>query len=459
MPFNLDPEDLPLTGIAHQDRDRLTFGIELQFALATLATGQEDPSPEDGRTVFGIFDKEVDNNSKDRETEIAKSVLIHVAKTLTDASIKSVEARETDSVCEDDVTAWLVKNNPTVDGPETDTPYNWHSIEVISPAFYTSSVALDTVKSACETLVNTYRLSCTRSAGMHVRVGRGEKNHVFKTLRNLYATIWTFEPQIKQIHPYHRHENNYNSMNLRNHNGMFRNEYLEEDISAAEAVQGLNSILNSLNTAELGSLVVSDSRNAYDMSGITLNLTAENHDKKKKDTVEFKQHESTLNPIRVENWTRLCIGLFEFADTVQLEVLAPFLRRHINKPPEDFTIGQVLTSVGLPYLADFFEKQVADQKPKDAEMREAEKLDMKDASDLDEDGLDDEATVARQLREERLASVSQLNVQALDEYECLSDSSDHEMAEATNEPHWTSKYYQFMTGGLITLGVAATTFS
>ena len=290
MPFNLSPEELPLADIAHQDRDRLTFGIEFEFAIATLEKEQDDPSLEDGLSVFGV------SNESDDEDSREFSVLTHIAKTLTDAGIKSVEGFETDSVDEDDVTLWIVKNDHSVHGPEKKNPYTWYSIEVITPAFYFSADAINTVKSVCEILTNSYRLNCNPTSGMHVHVGRGEKSFAFETLRSLYSTLWTFEPQIKQIHPYYRHETETYSVNLRNDNSIFE-ENIEGDLSPVEVVKGLDSILNSQDTGNLGSLVVGEGRNTYNILGILLNLEEE---KKKKDTVEFRQHESTLNPIRVE---------------------------------------------------------------------------------------------------------------------------------------------------------------
>ena len=52
--FTLHTEDLPLAGIAHQDRERLTFGVEFEFAIAVLKNGVKDPSPKDGRTLVNF---------------------------------------------------------------------------------------------------------------------------------------------------------------------------------------------------------------------------------------------------------------------------------------------------------------------------------------------------------------------------------------------------------------------
>lgn len=78
-------------------------------------------------------------------------------------------------------------------------------------------------------------------------------------------------------------------------------------------------------------------------------------EKKNKKTIEFKQHESTLGAERVSNWIRFCVGACEFADTVELKKLMPFLERHVDGV-EGFGIGQVIAALGMLLdLAEFYD--------------------------------------------------------------------------------------------------------
>jgi hypothetical protein len=56
---------------------------------------------------------------------------------------------------------------------------------------------------------------------MHIHVGNSQKGFTFDTL-NLYALLWTFEPQIQEIHPLHRTENNTFYQNLRTNSTVAR---------------------------------------------------------------------------------------------------------------------------------------------------------------------------------------------------------------------------------------------
>jgi hypothetical protein len=369
--FKLSPEDLPLTGAAKKDRDRLTFGVEFEFALAMLTDGNEDPSPEDGRIVVGI--NEGADNDPNPFLASQNSAIRHVAETLTGAGIKSEPVvNGATSYKPDDPKVWLVKSDVSIVGPDTAEAdmYTWFTIEITTPPFYFSSQALDIVKQVCEILTTTYRINCNQTAGVHVHVGNATKGFSFDILSNLYAMLWTFEPQISEIHPYHRTEDNYYCASFRKASQLAEQIGSREPMDVAEI--GLDIQLDFQIMRELGEAVDPDvGRMAYNMENIMVFLGgfATNPTK---NTIEFRQHESTLDPERSTNWARFCVGCLEFADTVPQDALEKFLKKHIRDSPTDFNIGQVLTALGMPYLAAWFTQKVAEQKVKDKAMKKAE---------------------------------------------------------------------------------------
>jgi len=370
--FRLGPEDLPLTGVTPRDRDRLTFGVEFEFVLATLKAGNEDPTPEDGRVVVGIDSAEKNSNSDSARENAA---IRHVAEILAAAGVNSEPVVDHDeSYKPADPEAWLVKTDISIDSPEDPEAdmYTWFAIEITTPPYYFSSRALDKVKQVCEILTSTYRLNCNRTAGVHVHVGNNKQGFSFDTLKNLFAILWTFEPQICDIHPYHRTEDNLYCSNMRT------NSYLAlQQVGPGEpayiAERGLEIILNYRTMKELGEGVGGHEYGAmaYNMDNVLAILTGATVDTTK-NTIEFRQHESTLDPERATNWARFCVGCLEFADTVPREALEKFLKKHILDSPTDFTIGQVLTALGMPYLAPFYTQKVAEQRIKDEAMKKAE---------------------------------------------------------------------------------------
>jgi hypothetical protein len=266
--FNPSLEDLPLTGVTPKDRDRLTFGVEFEFSLAMLTDGNEDPSPEDDRIVVDINKgKDCDPNSLLASENCA---IRHVAEILTGAGIKSEPVLNgVTSYKPDDPKVWLVKSDISIAGPDKAEAalYTWFTIEITTPPYYFSSQALDTVKQVCEILTATYRINCNETAGVHVHVGNSRQGFSFETLKNLYAILWTFEPQIGEIHPYHRTEDNLFCLNIRT------DSYLLQQIDAGTptyiAERGLDIIVNYRTMKELGAGVKVDcGRMAYSMDNI-----------------------------------------------------------------------------------------------------------------------------------------------------------------------------------------------
>jgi hypothetical protein len=74
-------------------------------------------------------------------------------------------------------------------------------------------------------------------------------------------------------------------------------------------------------------------------------------------TIEFRQHESTLEPTRVANWIRLCVGIVEFIDSeVSDEELKSFCWAHIEANKGEYSVRQFLKDVGLPISSEYYEK-------------------------------------------------------------------------------------------------------
>ncbi|KAF4627696.1 hypothetical protein G7Y89_g10459 [Cudoniella acicularis] len=371
--FGLGLEDLPLQALRDalvKDRETLTFGVEIKGAFATLDDCKADPHPDDPRNVLGITGREHNFMG------IISSAYAHVRKTLSEAGMLCQTSRSglpfDWSPVENNL--WVVKGDGSIlppDGPtrQTDeevkqTPFWFVGIEINSPAYRFSPDTLDNVKKTCEVLRNTYRISCNRSCGLHVHVGNGDKGLSFRMTRNLYATLWEFEPQILEIHPFHRHENPYVRQ--------FRvDSQMAVNLKKCNMNQpkiGLNYLLYWTHSfTELGGRVMAApniAKMAYNTSNL-LDGMEEFHVADCKKTIEFRQHKSTLDPPRVMNWIRFCVGIVEFAGAVDDKVLAEFLQRHIDHTPGEFSIGKVLTALDMPDISNYYKNNVIWQREKD----------------------------------------------------------------------------------------------
>lgn len=94
-------------------------------------------------------------------------------------------------------------------------------------------------------------------------------------------------------------------------------------------------------------------RMAYDLDNLIQRLDS---NYKAKMTIEFRQHEGTLDSERVAHWVNVCVGLVEFADTVDSDLLESFLHRHIDDN-EEYNVIDLLRAIAQPAAADFYEKK------------------------------------------------------------------------------------------------------
>ncbi|KAH9218447.1 putative amidoligase, partial [Leptodontidium sp. 2 PMI_412] len=181
-------------------QDNLTFGLELEFAIAYIPPNGQNPNPKDPRQVTGIV-------TGPRKTWIA-NLRKHVATTLRSAGISAVA----NSPYSDDPTRgtepfWSVKHDDTIKGPQLEG-HLFLPIEINSPPFYFGSdEPFREIETVCKVMKENYIISCNRSCGVHVHVGNGLQGFRYEAMQNLLAIIWTFEPQIETVHPLHRVNN------------------------------------------------------------------------------------------------------------------------------------------------------------------------------------------------------------------------------------------------------------
>lgn len=78
---------------------------------------------------------------------------------------------------------------------------------------------------------------------------------------------------------------------------------------------------------------------------------------KTKVTLEFRQHEGTVDGARTISWVQTVVGLFEFADDCDKVFMVAFVMEHAEL--EDggkklYEIEDLLRDIGLEELADFY---------------------------------------------------------------------------------------------------------
>ena len=182
------------------------------------------------------------------------------------------------------------------------------------------------------------------------------------------AMIWTFERWIEKIHPPRRRGLKSEYCHGMEGSPLFTLVLTPERRTTGNQMQdGLDVVYKTSDddSSSLLALFENDlSRGAY-----SLRCLDPENDFGFKKTVEFRQHEGTIDGVQIASWIRVCVGLVEFADTVDDKFLEWFCRAHVRDEVEDYSIGMFLNAVGLPIEAVYYSTLVDARKVEEEEQR------------------------------------------------------------------------------------------
>lgn len=357
----------------------LTFGVELEFCLATLPEGTRDPEPHDPRQVYNISNaiavnsyleshKHLDPIVQSYYMERIQNDIVqkHLAETLISAGFLVVTDANLRRQHEEALLggskvlqykSWHVTTDGSIRVPGEDgTPgvkdYKWCRIEVISPVLIFSPQAIRQVQKVCKLIHRKYRTLTNEWCGLHVHVGQGSDGLPDYAIKNLAALIWTFEDRLDLLHPLYR-TNDAACNSLYNSAPLSTELNFETDKPLLVRDQ-LERILEC-KTGDQVIELVNDECPTYGFAYNFWNLRSEFYWCSKK-TIEFRQHEGTLDAKRAENWMKVCVRLVEFALQSQPVWMEGFLRSVVDD--EKYTVEDMLLSIGLPRQAKYYGRAI-----------------------------------------------------------------------------------------------------
>ncbi|KAF7923684.1 uncharacterized protein EAE98_007502 [Botrytis deweyae] len=296
----------------------LTFGLELEFILATVDEGKPDPHPKDPREVDG--------------KKLSSTFVIdqEIGKKLRAVGIPAIVEEEKPTK-EEYKTCWVMKSDITVgddeDGPgkvtqEWNELYTKNGMEISSPPYYYTKPAKDAITKVLKTIRENYRVCVDGTAGLHVHVGNSYNGLQFPILKHLLAIAHTYEPLLMLIFPSERVSDNpwcpplFNSRLTKKHPDLTRAEVLENILGYTDNESLLYDFGESLGSGRLG----------FNLVGLATPYKNEQR------TIEFRHHHGSLDPEAILNWIHVCIKLVEKACFAKSDELSTQLRQDIAKP-------------------------------------------------------------------------------------------------------------------------------
>ncbi|TGO40963.1 hypothetical protein BHYA_0028g00040 [Botrytis hyacinthi] len=347
---------------------RLTFGVELEFLLATVPKDGENPHPSDPR--------EVDPRILADENSINYDIERKLEEVSIPATVRQSDYGNSKEVAAATATNWILKTDITV-GPGVQSPsignHCQYGMEITSPPYYYDAATRKTVETVVKMLRNNYLVRVNESTGLHVHIGNGYHGFKWPILRNFMAIAWTYERQIFLMIPEARVSNDYcrsiydESPLGKKNPGLTRLEFLNRILSLTDNVQV---------TGELGRKCV----------GFNIrNLKPPFRSDFGKRTIEFRQHPGNLDSESILHWVHICVKLVEKACLIKNEEeLFEQLRTDVEKPVgfghnNNVTTVDYLMWLGCPSQAYYYGKQLifdkvrVEKRIRDAAEKEAKK--------------------------------------------------------------------------------------
>ncbi|KAL3426077.1 hypothetical protein PVAG01_02868 [Phlyctema vagabunda] len=349
-----EASDTPTAASSSESRKPLTFGVELEFLLATLLDDAEDPHPSDPRTPYGI------SNEKPFSEAGYTKIQRHIARTLNEAGFDAITADQGSESSLQLLSKWVVTSDSSL--CMVDTKYAWYAVELNSPAYYTCPESILIVQKVCALLKKTYRINHNNSSGLHVHVGDGFAGFSDTVTQNVAAMSWAFEDLLDQMHPKSRIDGNEMCPSTldgsRMTDALLNEKIVQRNLNGAFDPaemrklkhEGIARIFAAPGIYQLSLLLVPcyGGRSSASLRNLTTNDTLE-RDRK---TIEFRKHQGTLRPERVAHWIRFCVGLVDFA----MEIPRPRLVEFVTSKIDDsgFGLVELLNSIGLPLQARYY---------------------------------------------------------------------------------------------------------
>lgn len=324
-----------------------TFGIEVEYLVPFLYTGDKDPQPKDRRTIDRTPRPTNDFNAYEGIV-IDNLVYDRVRKTLRDVGLPAAVMPEQpvgalpsqwepvcdESLVEDDEMAELYDNC-------------FIPLEIRSPVLNADRAGFRSTRLAIDALVSKHRLLITDTCGYHVHVGRGTEGFSLPALKNIAAFLWVFGPQLGTLHPRHRHTIGYASSMREKSNISRHAEDLRKGIRKIYAAKTARRLVYLIHWTDPDEKFESDDVFIRNMAYNFVNIV---HAEGKK-TIEFRQFCSTTDSLHIKMWAEVCVGIVmacsERSEIEWSTFLYDAAAKEESKSKEVMNIAQLLSRFGL----------------------------------------------------------------------------------------------------------------
>ncbi|KAK8064967.1 hypothetical protein PG997_011714 [Apiospora hydei] len=280
------------------------------------------------------------------------------------------------------------------DAPVEQQKLDWAPLELISPAMRNEAASYVELERAVDLIKAEYRVRVNKTCGLHVHTAFGRDQISAERLRRCAALLFAVDLVVAEIHPRHRRDNVFagsirTSSNAAmgwtaldavkgfenlpsNQYSWFRKRRGESKVRIRDAVREIMACPTVGAIAWIMRTEYTDANYNFAKIVRTINPNP---------TLEFRQHDGTLDARRMSAWARFCAGIFRYAvrDLTQakLDEVVAFCERAEKDKSGKLHLYELLESLGMTCQA------------RDLGLRPSMRTDPDDLVDLDKLTLDD----------------------------------------------------------------------
>ncbi len=229
----------------------------------------------------------------------------HMENTLAEAGLPT-------SLLTESPDCWTVKDDSSVRRLPVESDEFWYvGFEITTPVLLFIPEALEHVRQVIELLKSKYMIDVNSTCGFHVHLSAGLKTPLsFPTLKRLVMFLWAFEPQLDSLHPPERSIVEYaGSWRLCSRFSVLFYEKWGILPSVLDGLIELEKAKDSIELIMTLNTIESSRFQAYNLQTLRLFLNPGSNPfgntHGAMETIEFRQHEGTLDVERILNWVRL----------------------------------------------------------------------------------------------------------------------------------------------------------
>ena len=221
--------------------------------------------------------------------------------------------------------------------------FEFLGVEIKTPIFFfrERAAAFQQLATAFQLVQLQYFVFTNSSCGLHVHVGNRSLGFPRQTLKTFAQMVLVFERQLESLHPIHR----VNNVHCLAPGSNFPTKDLTKNVKLIQQAQSTAAIVYQMSCKAEG-----HRRGfAYNMSNLR------DEEVMPKPTIEFRQHEGTIDMTAIAAWVGLVCGLVEACHWMSREDVEAVLTQGIRN--KAITIADLLMELGLRDVADYYQKR------------------------------------------------------------------------------------------------------